>query len=469
MQNRHLSALERERLHYSPAIPYVLRDISRVGFQKQSAPHVDPAIRAFFPHTASQPCYVLASQGEAKRKIKIGVLFSGGPAAGGHNVICALVDAKADVIGFLDGPAGLMKGRFQPIQDISLYRNQGGFDLLGSGRDKIETAEQLEICRQEVEKLQLDGLLIIGGDDSNTNAAILAEYFLAKGCKTSVIGVPKTIDGDLRSQAIEISFGFDSACKTYAEMIGNIARDAVSSKKYYHFIKLMGRSASHVALECAMAVHPNLTLISEEKKSLKTRVGEIASLISERKKRGKSYGVILLPEGLAEDLPQFQEGKKDPHGNISVSEIEIEKWFIEQVKKEVDFNGLGHFLGYEGRCCLPSNFDANYGYALGMLAFLAVREHLTGMICAISNLSLPPEKWNMEMVPIVSLMHLEERKGVKKPVIKKTLVDLHGKWYQSLQKSQETWKWEDAYQAPGPIQFFGPDTLTHLSPITIRK
>lgn len=321
---------------------------------------------------------------------------------------------------------------------------------------------------------KLDGLVIIGGDDSNTNAAILAEYFLNEGCRTKVIGVPKTIDADLRSEEIEISFGFDSAVKTYAELIGNIARDALSSKKYYHFIKLMGRSASHITLECALLTQPNLAFIGEEKRDV---IKQIADLIEKRGALEKNYGVILLPEGLIEFMPELIQGidvQKDPHGNIELSKIQTEKLIIELVQKELKKRGYQgkfetqeHFFGYEGRSCMPTNFDANYCYALGKLASIAVREGLTGVICAIQNLKEEVSKWKMKMIPIVGLMHLEERLGKEKPVIKKTLVDLKGKIFIQFASSRKKWELEDQYLYPGPIQFFGDEETTDSVPLTL--
>ncbi|MBN1914591.1 MAG: diphosphate--fructose-6-phosphate 1-phosphotransferase [Parachlamydiales bacterium] len=398
-------SLNKARLEYKPQFPSLLKEIVSMNF---SVGHVLPAqneIKDLFPKTVNRPIVTLC-KGERKQSaaLRVGVVFSGGQAAGGHNVIAGLFDAlyemmpKSVLIGFLGGPSGIIEKKYIEIsqEKLSLYRNQGGFDLIGSGRTKIETPEQLEISKKCMEELQLDGLVIVGGDDSNTNAAILAEYFLQNNCSTVVIGVPKTIDGDLQNEFIEISFGFDTACKTYAEMIGNIARDALSAKKYYHFIKLMGRSASHIALECALKTHPNAVLISEEvaseKKTLSSITAELADLIEKRAHAGKKYGVILIPEGviefipeikilitelnalLAQDSPHLEQIDtfsslsekisfvtellkpeaancfvslpesiqkqllldRDPHGNVQVSKIETEKMFVETVTTELE-------------------------------------------------------------------------------------------------------------------------------------
>jgi pyrophosphate--fructose-6-phosphate 1-phosphotransferase len=400
-------------------------------------------------------------------------------------------------------------------KEIAGYLNQGGFDLIGTGRTKIEKEEDLASSLKSCKEGDLDGLVIIGGDDSNTNAAILAEYFLQHGCKTQVIGVPKTIDGDLRSKDVEISFGFDTACKTYAELIGNIARDALSAKKYYHFIKLMGRSASHITLECALATHPNLALIGEEKKSLDSIVRDIADLICKRAEAGKEYGIVLIPEGLIEFIPEMQalirsinkgiakepanpeaalehlseEEKgllaklgdaiqkqllldRDPHGNVQLSQIDTELLLIDLVKNELKlrssykgkFAAHGHFFGYEGRSAFPSNFDANYAYSLGLLAAIGVRDQASGSICAIQNLKQAPNHWTCKLVPIVQMMHLEIRSGKEKPVIQKAQVDLKGACFQSYANLRRSLEIEDDYRYPGPIQFFGDAAITDSPP-----
>ena len=503
--------LEQKRLAWKPPIPPQLVDLSQVSLQPhgEAAALAEP-LKKLFPHTQGQRSFCIKkSFVMTKRFLRVGVFFSGGQAAGGHNVLSGLFDAlpeKSSLIGFLDGPAGLLENR-RKILDQSLIdsvRNLGGFDLIGSSRTKIETNEQLEAAAQNAQ--DLDALIVIGGDDSNTNAAILAEYFLAHKVKCCVIGVPKTIDGDLRSQEIEISFGFDSACKTYSELIGNIERDALSAKKYTHFIKLMGRSASHIALECALITHPNLTLIGEERQSLEQMISQIVTLILERRKAGKEYGVILIPEGLIEFVPELGQLiqalnrekdpqklpseqrrlfstlpetiqkqlllEKDPHGNVQVSQIETEQILIELVKRKLEgsgvkLNAMQHFFGYEGRACYPTNFDATYAYALGRLAALAARDRLTGVILAIRHLRKKIEEWEPLAIPILHLMHFEMRKEKQKPVIAKALVDLTGPLYQRFVKEREQWRIEDHYSNPGPVQFFGDSLITDSCPITI--
>ena len=332
--------------------------------------------------------------------------------------------------------------------------------------------------------LELDGLIVIGGDDSNTNAALLAEYFQSIHHRTRVIGCPKTIDGDLKNAYIPVSFGFDTACKIYSELIGNICVDALSAQKYYHFVRLMGRSASHITMECAFETHPNYAFIGEEisakKKSVKEITQEVVDLIVERAKLGKNYGVVLLPEGLIEFIPEMGSLieelneviaaghtaqadiaahlkpasralfdylpqslrdqltlDRDSHGNVKVSQIETEKFIVSCVQKELDalkaqgryagsFNAQCHFFGYEGRCGLPSCFDTNYCYALGYNAGVLVHEGLNGMMSTISNLDAPVEAWTAGGVPVTMMMNIERRNGKDEPVIKKALVDLDG-------------------------------------------
>jgi pyrophosphate--fructose-6-phosphate 1-phosphotransferase len=278
-------------------------------------------IRERFPRTFARPQVRLAvGSGPARRRaLNVGVVLSGGQAPGGHNVIAGLHDAlkaihpDSRVFGFLGGPGGIFAARHRELDAATIepYRNTGGFDLIGGGRDKIETDQQLASARTACEALDLAGLVIVGGDDSNTNAAVLAEYFVAGGLSTAVVGVPKTIDGDMKGQGVECSFGFDTATKVYSELIGNICRDAKSAGKYWHFIKLMGRNASHVALECALQTHPNVALIGEEARernlTLNEIVVQVAEVVRRRAEAGKHYGVCLVPEGLIEFIPEIRQ------------------------------------------------------------------------------------------------------------------------------------------------------------------
>ena len=317
---KEVSSLESLRREYKPKMPKVLlEDFDKILLNETTTTNVEKAVADVFKHTASQAFLEVQLGVPVKREYKqkkIGVILSGGQAAGGHNVISALFDAmkKANtesiLYGFLGGPSGLIDGKYKVLTAdvIDEYRNTGGFDIIGSGRTKIQTDEQVVAAVANVKKMELDGLVIIGGDDSNTNAAFLAEHFLENDLKTRVVGVPKTIDGDLKNEYIEASFGFDTATKVYSELIGNIARDAVSAKKYWHFIKLMGRSASHIALECALQTRPNVCLISEEveekKMTLEMIAKEIVEKIVERSKNGEDFGMVLIPEGLIEFVPE---------------------------------------------------------------------------------------------------------------------------------------------------------------------
>ncbi len=516
------SPLESIRIRFSPQLPSCLADMSTVYLEGKERLPCDSEVASIFSYGSTLPLVKRASSSKREKlSLKVGVVFSGGQAPGGHNVIAGLLDSLqgSELIGFLGGPSGILSGKYKTLtkNEVDAFRNTGGFDLLGSGRTKIETEEQFEQALQVCNKIKLDGLVVIGGDDSNTNAALLAEYFKLKGCSTCVVGIPKTIDGDLKNDYVPISFGFDTASKVYAESIGNLARDALSAKKYYHFVRLMGRTASHIALECALLTHPNLTIVAEEvfekKMTLNQIVSDIVALIIERAALGKSYGVIIIPEGLIEWIPEMstlmkelsgilsKEGgyseeeikakltstsqecffsipvaiqkqlllERDPHGNVQVSLIETERLLAEMVAnemkkiKDVSFHALPHFFGYEGRSAFPSNFDASYCYTLGAVASLAITSKLSGYMCFVSNLDKPIDKWDVGAVPLASLTHLETRKGKLKPVIEKALVDLNGKPFKFFAQQRALWRVEDKYSFPGPIQFDDGALLPPLS------
>ncbi|MCR4648932.1 MAG: diphosphate--fructose-6-phosphate 1-phosphotransferase [Lachnospiraceae bacterium] len=402
-----ISPLQKARYEYSPKLPGMLRNgIAEICVKEGEATASvadQDKIKALFPNTYGKP-EVIFQKGQntsASKKQVVGVILSGGQAPGGHNVISGLYDAlKATnkdnvLLGFKGGPDGLLKDDYVTFDDafIDAYRNTGGFDIIGSGRTKLETKEQFAIVAENAKKNGLTAIVIIGGDDSNTNAATLAEYMAANNTGVQVIGCPKTIDGDLKNEDIEASFGFDTATKTYSELIGNIERDANSAKKYWHFIKVMGRSASHVALECALETQPNICLIGEEvaakKMSLAQITNYIADAVEKRGNNGNNFGVAIIPEGIVEFVPEFSAlikeinellaGQKteefnalpdwaakydfikaglsadafkvfdilpqfvqqqlflerDPHGNVQVSLIESEKLFSEMVKNEL--------------------------------------------------------------------------------------------------------------------------------------
>ena len=528
------SALQIARAAYQPKLPKALLGAVKVkeGEPTQSVADQE-AIKQLFPNTYGMPLIQFEEGGEATEfpAINVGVILSGGQAPGGHNVISGLFDGikklnkDSKLFGFILGPGGLVDHNYIELTSeiIDEYRNTGGFDIIGSGRTKLEKVEQFEKGLEIIRELGIKALVIIGGDDSNTNACVLAEYYAAKNYGVQVIGCPKTIDGDLKNEMIETSFGFDTACKTYSEVIGNIERDCNSARKYWHFIKLMGRSASHIALECALQTQPNVCIVSEEVEakdmSLDDVVTYIAQVVADRAAAGNNFGTVLIPEGLIEFIPAMKrliaelndflahngeefnaiernkqreyiinhlsaenaaiyaslpEGvarqlslDRDPHGNVQVSLIETEKLLSEMVatklaewKKEGKFVGKfaaqHHFFGYEGRCAAPSNFDADYCYALGYTASVLIANGKTGYMSSVRNTTAPAAEWIAGGVPITMMMNMERRHGEMKPVIQKALVKLDGAPFKAFAAQRETWAKETAYVYPGPIQYFGP-------------
>ncbi|XP_042521132.1 pyrophosphate--fructose 6-phosphate 1-phosphotransferase subunit beta [Macadamia integrifolia] len=522
------SEVQTSRLNHSLPLPSVLKNPFNIVEGPPSSAAGNPdEIAKLFPKVFGQPSSILvpsdSANSQVNHSLRIGVVLSGGQAPGGHNVISGIFDYLQDrakgstLYGFRGGPAGIMKCKYVELTAdfIYPYRNQGGFDMICSGRDKIETPEQFKQAEETALKLDLDGLVVIGGDDSNTNACLLAENFRAKNIKTRVIGCPKTIDGDLKCKEVPTSFGFDTACKIYAEMIGNVMIDARSTGKYYHFVRLMGRAASHITLECALQTHPNITIIGEEvaakKQTLKNVTDYITDVICKRAGLGHNYGVILIPEGLIDFIPEVQqliaelneilahevvdEGgqwrkkltdqsnqlfeflpdeiqeqlmlERDPHGNVQVAKIETEKMLIQMVETELkqrkkkgvykgQFKGQSHFFGYEGRCGLPTNFDSTYCYALGYGAGALLHSGKTGLISSVGNLSAPVEKWTVGGTALTSLMDVERRHGKFKPVIKKAMVELEGAPFKKFASMRDEWAIKNRYVSPGPIQFIGP-------------
>ena len=538
------SLLQQARAQYQPKLPKGLQGAVKVveGAATQSVGDQEE-IKKLFPNTYGMPLIEFVPGDKvADNKINVGVILSGGQAPGGHNVICGIFDAVKKmnkdnkVYGFLMGPGGLVDHNYMELTDelVDEYRNTGGFDMIGSGRTKLEKVDQFEKGLQILRELNIKALVIIGGDDSNTNACVLAEYYAAKKYGIQVIGAPKTIDGDLKNDQIETSFGFDTATKVYAEMIGNIERDANSARKYWHFIKLMGRSASHIALECALQTQPNICLVSEEieKKdmTLNQIVEQIATAVAKRAEDGNNFGVVLIPEGLIEFIPAIgrlidelndllaahgadykdldkEEQRKyilahlskekaetfatlpegvarqlsldrDPHGNVQVSLIETEKLISDMVgaklaewKKEGKFVGKfaaqHHFFGYEGRCAAPSNFDADYCYALGVSAANLIASGKTGYMAIVKNLSAPTDEWKAGGVPITMMMNMERRNGEMKPVIRKALVELDGAPFKEFAAHREEWARKTCYVYPGPIQYWGPAEVCDRETMTL--
>jgi diphosphate-dependent phosphofructokinase len=509
-----VSPLVHRRLTEKPQVPRLLQGAMKV--REGATGPCQEAVRAHFPLTGGQAALEFEPDGGKQGPLRIGVLFSGGPAPGGHNVLWGLLEGMAkgsQLIGFLGGPAGLVENRARPVtaEMVEGVHNQGGFDLLGTGRTKIEKPEQLEGALRTAQELQLDGLVVIGGDDSNTNAAVLAEFFRAKGCSTCVVGVPKTIDGDLKGGPLEISFGHDTACKMYADAIGNLMRDARSTRKYTHYVKLMGRSASHIALECALQTCCGATLIGEEvaqkKMTLSQLVEQLADLVEKRSEAGLDYGVVVLPEGLIEfvsdvaalirelnlgkqlskessaclelmpkEIQQQLQMDRDPHGNVQVSKIETDRLLVALIGNELKRRGFSgkwspqaHFFGYEARCAMPSLFDAAYCYALGQVAAQLIANRRSGYMALLTQLTRPVADWIPGAIPLVSLMDLEERKGAMRPVIRKALVDLKGRPFTTFAQEREKWSLGDGLRQSGPIQFYGPDANSTLITLQLEQ
>lgn len=540
-----ISALQKERAGYQPKLPKALQGAVKVqeGAPTQSVDNQED-IKKLFPNTYGMPLVEFVPADLANNaKINVGIILSGGQAPGGHNVISGLFDEvkklnpENRLYGFLMGPGGLVDHNYIEItaENLQAYRNTGGFDMIGSGRTKLEKEEQFEKGLEILRKLDIKAVVIIGGDDSNTNACVLAEYYAAKQYGVQVIGCPKTIDGDLKNDQIETSFGFDTATKTYSELIGNIERDCNSARKYWHFIKLMGRSASHIALECALQTQPNICLVSEEIESkdqtLNDIVEYIAGVVAYRAEQGNNFGVVLIPEGLIEFIPAIgrliqelndllaahgadylnldkdaqrkyilehlsAENKatfetlpegvarqlsldRDPHGNVQVSLIETEKLISEMVAAKLDqwkkegkyagkFSPLHHFFGYEGRCAAPSNFDADYCYALGSSAAQLIANGKTGYMAIVKNTTAPADQWKAGGVPITMMMNMERRNGEMKPVIRKALVELDGAPFKTFAAQREKWAKETCYVYPGPIQYWGPSSVCDQTTKTLE-
>ena len=538
------SALQIARAAYQPKLPLGLRgNVSiKEGEPTQSVGNQEE-IKALFPNTYGMPLveFVPTDVKKEYAPMNIGIILSGGQAPGGHNVICGLYaelkkQTKSNKLdGFLMGPGGLVAHKYIELTDaiIDEYRNTGGFDMIGSGRTKLELEDQFESGLEIIRELGIKAVVIIGGDDSNTNACVLAEYYAAKNYGIQVIGCPKTIDGDLKNDQIETSFGFDTACKTYAEVIGNIQRDANSARKYWHFIKLMGRSASHIALECALQCQPNVCIVSEEVEeknmTLDDIVTYIANVVAKRAANGNNFGTVLIPEGLIEFIPAMKKliaelndllaqpeaaevaadeqrawilGKlssekaaiyeslpegvakqltmeRDPHGNVQVSLIETEKLLSEMVAKKLNawkkagkfcgkFAAQHHFFGYEGRCAAPSNYDADYCYALGTSAAQLVANGKTGYMAIVKNTTAPAEEWVAGGVPITMMMNMERRNGEMKPVIRKALVRLDGAPFKEFAAHREEWAENTCFVYPGPIQYFGPTEVCDQCTMTLK-
>lgn len=523
-----------------PVVP-ALSDIRKtILIRKDAGFKINDVAQQQLPKIANnQLCSLIASAQEINTKpLNIGFFYSGGPASGGHNVAAGLFDAvtkmnpESKVIGFFNGPDGLLSGNGKILSEEDIYnvRNQGGFYLRGTSRTKFEKKEQMKKCLEATEKFDLDGLLVIGGDDSNTNAAHLANYLKIQGSKTTVVGIPKTIDGDLAFLPyLQTSFGFYTAAMTYSEMVGNITGDLPSSRKIWHFVKLMGRSASHITLETALQTHPNVALIGEEIKEKKMTLAQvidnICDVVAKRHKDGKKYGLVLIPEGIVGFIPEMEslisainesvvkmgehvftemhvharreficaelagENLKvfneipsdvqhgllsdlDPHGNVQVSQIASDVLIMELVKQKMAKEGIklttqNHFYGYDGRCGYPTWFDATYTYNLGLAASVMVANKETGYMVSINDLAKGVEDWKVWALPLAGMMSVENRKGKEVLVIEKYLVNLNSKAFKEFEKNRDNWAINDDYINPGPIQYWGPDEIVKAKAITM--
>uniref|UniRef100_A0A7C9CM01 Pyrophosphate--fructose 6-phosphate 1-phosphotransferase subunit alpha n=1 Tax=Opuntia streptacantha TaxID=393608 RepID=A0A7C9CM01_OPUST len=538
---RELSALQKQRSLYQPELPPCLQGTTVRVEYGDATTTMDPAdahsISHYFRHTYGQPlAHFLRRSSKVPDAqiitehpaIRVGVVFSGRQSPGGHNVIWGLYSAlkihnKSNVLlGFLGGTEGLFAQKTLEITDeiLSTYKNQGGYDLLGRTKDQIRTTEQVNAALASCKALKLDGLVIIGGVTSNTDAAQLAETFAEAKCPTKVVGVPVTLNGDLKNQFVETDVGFDTICKVNSQLISNVCTDALSAEKYYYFIRLMGRKASHVALECTLQSHPNMVILGEEVAASKLTLFDLSKQICDavqaRAEQDKYHGVILLPEGLIESIPEvyalLQEihnlhGEGVPTENISsqlspwasalfdflppfirkqlllhpesdnsaqLSQIETEKLLAHLVEAEMNkrlkegtykgkkFNAICHFFGYQARGSLPSKFDCDYAYVLGHICYHALAAGLNGYMATVTNLKNPVNKWKCGAAPFTAMMTVRRYSrgpgtlSIGKPAIHPATVDMKGKAYELLRQNAARFLMEDIYRNPGPLQFDGP-------------
>ncbi|CAL9111841.1 unnamed protein product [Musa textilis] len=538
---RELSELQKKRAEYHPELPPCLQGTTvRVEFGDSTTcadPSSEHVISRAFPHTFGQP---LAHFLRATAKVhdaqiitehppmRVGVVFCGRQSPGGHNVVWGLYSAikihnpDSILLGFVGGTEGLFAQRTLEITDevLATYKNQGGYDLLGRTVDQIRTTEQVNAALTACRDLKLDGLVIVGGVTSNSDAAQLAETFAEAKCPTKVVGVPVTFYGDLKNQFVETDVGFDTVCRVNSQLISNVCIDALSAEKYYYFIRLMGRKASHVALECALQSHPNMLILGEEVALSKLTIFDITKQICDavqaRAEKEKYHGVVLIPEGLIESIPELYALLQEIHGlhnqgilteNISshlspwasalfeflppfirkqlllhpesddsaqLSQIETEKLFAQLVETEMNrrmkegiykgkkFNAICHFFGYQARGSLPSKFDCDYAYVLGHICYHILAAGLNGYMATITNLKHPVNKWRCGAAPLTAMMTVKRySRGpgatpIGKPAIHPSTVDLKGKVYELLRQKASSFLMDDLYRNPGPLQFEGP-------------
>lgn len=538
---RELSDLQKLRSLYQPELPPCLQGTAVRVELGDATTAADPAdvhsISRSFPLTYGHPLahFLRATAKVSDAQIitdhpafRVGIVFCGRQSPGGHNVIWGLHNAlkihnpNSTLLGFLGGSEGLFAQKTLEITDdiLETYKNQGGYDLLGRTKDQIRTTEQVRAALTACKDLKLDALVIIGGVTSNTDAAQLAETFAVEKCQTKVVGVPVTLNGDLKNQFVETNVGFDTICKVNSQLISNVCTDALSAEKYYYFIRLMGRKASHVALECTLQSHPNMVILGEEvaasKLTLFDLTKKICDAVQARAEQDKNHGVILLPEGLIESIPEVYALLKEIHSllkqgvapdsissqlspwasalleflppfikrqlllhpesddSAQLSQIETEKLLAHLVEAEMNrrlkegtykgkkFNAICHFFGYQARGSLPSKFDCDYAYVLGHICYHILAAGLNGYMATISNLKNPSNKWRCGAAPITAMMtvkHWAQSPGassIGKPAIHPATVDLKGKAYELLRVNAGRFLMEDLYRNPGPLQFDGP-------------
>nr|GMD31082.1 pyrophosphate--fructose 6-phosphate 1-phosphotransferase subunit alpha [Ipomoea batatas]GME11060.1 pyrophosphate--fructose 6-phosphate 1-phosphotransferase subunit alpha [Ipomoea batatas] len=538
---RELSDLQKLRSQYRPELPPCLQGTAvRVEFGDATTA-ADPSgghtISRLFPHTFGQPlAHFLRASAKVPDaqiitehpSIRVGIVFCGRQSPGGHNAIWGLYDAikvhnpNSTLLGFLGGSEGLFAQKTLEITDdiLATYKNQGGYDLLGRTKDQIRSTEQVNAALTACTSLKLDGLVIVGGVTSNTDAAYLAEAFAEAKCPTKVVGVPVTLNGDLKNQFVETNVGFDTICKVNSQLISNVCTDALSAEKYYYFIRLMGRKASHVALECTLQSHPNMVILAEEVAASKLTLFDITKQICDavqaRAEQDKYHGVILLPEGLIESIPEVYALLKEIHGllrqgvsadnifsqlspwasalfefmppfirkqlllhpesddSAQLSQIETEKLLAFLVEEEMNkrtkegkykgkkFNAICHFFGYQARGSLPSKFDCDYAYVLGHVCYHILAAGLNGYLATLTNLKNPVNKWRCGAAPITAMMtvrrygHGPAADSFGKPALHPATVDLRGKAYELLRQNATKFLLDDVYRNPGPLQFDGP-------------
>ncbi|XP_047976132.1 pyrophosphate--fructose 6-phosphate 1-phosphotransferase subunit alpha-like [Salvia hispanica] len=535
---RELSDLQQLRTLYKPQLPPCLQGTTvRVEFGDATIA-ADPSgahtIKRSFPHTYGQR---LAHFLRATAKVpdaqfitdhpavRVGVVFCGRQSPGGHNVIWGLFDSlkvhnpKSVLLGFLGGSEGLFAQKTLEMSDeiLATYKNQGGYDLLGRTKDQIRTTEQVNAALNACTTLKLDALVIIGGVTSNTDAARLAEIFAERKCLTKVVGIPVTLNGDLKNHFVETNVGFDTICKVNSQLISNVCTDALSAEKYYYFIRLMGRKASQVALECTLQSHPNMVILAEEVDASKLTLFDITKKLCDavqaRAEQDKYHGVVLLPEGLIESIPEVYALLQEIHGllrkgvsadNISgqlspwasalfeflppfirnqlllhpesddsaqLSQIETEKLLAHLVEIEMNkrqeegtykgkkFNAICHFFGYQARGSLPSKFDCDYAYVLGHIGYHIIAAGLNGYMATVNNLKNPVNKWRCGAAPITAMMTVRRYGNnpsiLGQPALRPATVDLKGKAYDLLRQNATKFLMDDIYRNPGPLQFEG--------------